>query len=60
MAGGNDVKILDKYIHDVPGGAGIQLGPDGIPFTADDGLRLQSVSPAIGSAPGNRNLGAYQ
>lgn len=36
------------------------LGPDGIPFTADDGLRLQSVSPAIGSAPGNRNLGAYQ
>lgn len=36
------------------------LGPDGIPFTADDGLRLQPGSPAIGKAPGNRTLGAYQ
>ncbi|NLN31882.1 MAG: DUF1565 domain-containing protein [Bacteroidales bacterium] len=36
------------------------LGADGIPFTGDDGLMLKSNSPAIGMAPGNRNLGAYQ
>lgn len=35
------------------------LGPDGLQFTADDGLRLAAGSPAIGQGPGGADLGAY-
>ena len=35
------------------------LGPDGLPFTADDGLRLAVGSPAIGAGPSGADLGAY-
>ena len=34
-------------------------GPDGIPFTADDGLRLQPNSPAIGKGRNGQNIGAF-
>lgn len=35
------------------------LGPDGIPFTSDDGLRLQSDSPACGAGEDSVDIGAY-
>ena len=35
------------------------LGPDNLPFTADDGLQLQAGSPAIGAATNGGNVGAY-
>jgi hypothetical protein len=35
------------------------LGPDGLIFTADDGLRLAEGSPAIGAGPAGADLGAY-
>jgi hypothetical protein len=35
------------------------LGPDGLIFTADDGLRLAAGSPAIGAGPAGADLGAY-
>ncbi len=35
------------------------LGPDGRPFTADDGLRLRVGSPALGAGEGGVDLGAY-
>lgn len=35
------------------------IGPDGIAFTADDGLRLAAGSPAIGVGPAGADLGAY-
>jgi len=35
------------------------LGPDGIPFTADDGLKLSAGSPAIGSGTNGQDIGAY-
>ena len=35
------------------------IGPDGIAFTADDGLRLAAGSPAIGAGPAGADLGAY-
>jgi hypothetical protein len=36
------------------------LGADGLPFTADDGFRLQAGSPARGSGYGGVDIGAYQ
>jgi hypothetical protein len=36
------------------------VGPDGLPFTADDGLRLQAGSPAIGAGYGGVDMGAYK
>ena len=36
------------------------LGPDGIPWTADDGLRLQEGSPAIDAGEGGSDIGAYE
>ncbi len=36
------------------------LGADGIPFTADDGLRLQAGSPARGAGYGGVDIGAYE
>jgi parallel beta-helix repeat protein len=33
------------------------LGPDGLPFTADDGLRLQVGSPALGAGEGGADIG---
>ena len=36
------------------------LGPDGIPFTEDDGLRLQADSPAIAAGEGDVDIGAYE
>jgi hypothetical protein len=35
------------------------LGPDGIPFTADDGLRLLPTSKLVGAGTGGRTIGAY-
>jgi hypothetical protein len=35
------------------------VGPDGLIFTADDGMRLSSGSPAIGTGPAGADLGAY-
>jgi parallel beta-helix repeat protein len=35
------------------------VGADGIPFTDDDGLRLQAGSPARGSGYGGVDMGAY-
>jgi hypothetical protein len=35
------------------------IGPDGLPFTDDDGLRLQPGSPAIGNGEDGVNIGAY-
>jgi hypothetical protein len=35
------------------------LGPDGIPFTNDDGLQLQPGSPAIGAGENGIDIGAY-
>jgi hypothetical protein len=35
------------------------IGPDGLPFTADDGLRLKADSPAIGKGENRVNIGAY-
>ena len=36
------------------------LGPDGIPWTADDGFRLNAGSEAIGAASDGTDIGAYQ
>lgn len=36
------------------------LGPDGLPFTADDGLQLRPDSKLIGAGPGGATLGAYE
>jgi hypothetical protein len=36
------------------------LGADGVPFTADDGLRLRSTSKLIGAGIGGLSIGAYQ
>lgn len=36
------------------------LGPDGIPWTADDGWRLQASSPAMNTASDRSDRGAYQ
>ena len=36
------------------------LGPDGIPFTADDGLRPAPGSPVIAAGVNGVNIGAYQ
>ncbi len=36
------------------------LGNDGIPFTADDGLILQTGSRALGAGEGGFDIGAYQ
>lgn len=36
------------------------MGPDGVPFTADDGFRLNSGSEAIGAAGDGGDVGAYQ
>jgi hypothetical protein len=36
------------------------LGPDGIPWTADDGLRLQAGSPAAAGGEGGTFIGAYE
>jgi hypothetical protein len=36
------------------------LGPDGIPFTADDGLQLRSDSKLRGKGDAGTHLGAYQ
>ena len=35
------------------------LGPDGIPWTADDGLRLQAGSPAVAGGERGTFIGAY-
>jgi hypothetical protein len=35
------------------------LGPDGIPFTLDDGLKPLSTSPICGKGEGGRDIGAY-
>lgn len=35
------------------------LGPDLLPFTSDDGLRLSSGSPAIGAGEAGVDIGAY-
>ena len=35
------------------------LGPDGIPWTADDGLQLQAGSPAVAGGEGGTFIGAY-
>lgn len=35
------------------------IGPDSIPFTNDDGLRLQAGSPGIGQGENGGNVGAY-
>jgi hypothetical protein len=35
------------------------LGPDGIPFTLDDGLKPQSGSPLCGKGEGGIDIGAY-
>jgi hypothetical protein len=35
------------------------LGPDGLPFTDDDGLRLLAGSPLIGAGTGGADIGAY-
>lgn len=35
------------------------LGPDGIAFTADDGLALRKYSPANGTGEDGQNIGAY-
>lgn len=35
------------------------LGPDGLPFTADDGLRLRPGSTLLGAGAGGLSLGAY-
>lgn len=35
------------------------LGPDGLPFTDDDGLRLLSTSKLVGAGAGGRTIGAY-
>ena len=35
------------------------VGPDGIPFTEDDGLRLQAGSPAIDAGENAVDMGAY-
>jgi len=35
------------------------LGPDGVPFTADDGLRLRADSKLVGKGAGLVDLGAY-
>lgn len=35
------------------------LGADGIPFTTDDGLNLNSSSPLIGAGDSGANIGAY-
>lgn len=35
------------------------LGPDGLPFTADDGLQLSAGSPAIGAGESGVDIGAY-
>lgn len=37
----------------------LPLGADGLPFTADDGLRLAPGSQAIGTGVGGADLGAY-
>jgi hypothetical protein len=36
------------------------LGPDGVPFTADDGLRLLPTSKLVGAGAGGRTPGAYE
>lgn len=36
------------------------LGPDGIPFTADDGLRLLPTSKLLLAGAGGRTIGAYE
>lgn len=36
------------------------LGPDGLPFTADDGLRLRPDSKLLGAGVGGATLGAYE
>jgi hypothetical protein len=35
------------------------LGPDGIPFTLDDGLKPLSTSRLCGAGPGGSDIGAY-
>ena len=35
------------------------LGPDGLVFTEDDGLRLTALSPAVGAGDGGADIGAY-
>lgn len=35
------------------------LGPDGIPFTHDDGLRPSEASRLVGAGVGSRSIGAY-
>lgn len=36
------------------------LGPDGLPFTADDGLRLRPDSKLLGAGVGGATIGAYE
>lgn len=36
------------------------LGPDGLPFTADDGLRLRADSKLLGAGVGGVTIGAYE
>ena len=36
------------------------LGPDGVPFTADDGLRLRADSKLLGAGVGGVTIGAYE
>ena len=36
------------------------LGPDGIPFTADDGLKPMTGSPLCGAGEGGTDIGAYR
>jgi hypothetical protein len=36
------------------------LGPDGLPFTADDGLRLLPGSKLVAAGAGGRTIGAYE
>lgn len=36
------------------------LGPDGVPFTADDGLRLRADSRLLGAGVGGATIGAYE
>jgi len=51
-----DIKNVDpKFVN-----SSNLLGADGIPFTTDDGLILQSDSPAIGAGYGGLDMGAYQ
>jgi hypothetical protein len=49
--GGGDPELVD--ISD-------PLGPDGIPFTPDDGLRPRSTSKLVGAGVGGATIGAYE